>query len=234
MGGKDNTAGNEFDAWMGGGPSVKAGAPLDEPATEPVGEPGGEGKRSAALVGLARKPLVLVPTVLAVVMVGLMLVRGGDDPAAAESQYAAISTMPADAPPAAPDEVAAADYEQMGAAALDPPPAPDPAPDPAPAEEPETAAIAELVPAPEPEVEPESRPSRGDLELRIAALQNDLDRAEQTRAANLRTIRGLRSQVAGLEGKGSYSVVAVLNDGVVVRDSSGSEQVYGLGSRIGE
>lgn len=254
MSGKNETAGNEFDAWMGAGPSVKARASLDDVVDagvpEEPGDKGRAGTKGAAVAGLLRKPTVLVPLVIAVAVAGLVVVRGGGgEPNPAEGQYAAIGTAPAETLA----EVDAGAHDQdkppAGEASgpLGPPPEATAEPESVATEVPPAAAVearpeAEptptLEPAPvaeaAPKAESDSQPTRKELELRIAALQNDLERAQQTRAANLRTIRGLRAEVAKREGQGSYSVVAVLNDGVVVRDGSGSERVYGLGARIGE
>lgn len=251
MSGKDQTAGSEFDAWMGAGPSVAAMPEADEAADTEAPEvakrKAGKGKGKDALAKLIRKPLVLIPALLAVAVVGLMAVRGGgSEPSPAEGQYASIATT-------APETLPTVDpgaYDQLATPADEPSATLDAAPEIPPASEPTGAedttapgdAAPEAASEPEPvsepaaasEPEPESQPTRQELELRIAALENDLDRAQQTRAANLRTIRGLRAEIEKSKGQGSYSVVAVLDDGVVVRDSAGSERVYGLGARIGE
>lgn len=250
----DETAGNEFDTWMGAGPSVKASPDVEAVADEaPADGAKSKGKAATALSKLARKPLVLVPTILGVAVIGLMVVRGGGgEPSPAETQYAAIATMPQETMPEAAADTEPNPYGQpgqqpeQGVVPVDATATGDPedglalAGGPAPDAEPE----AQQAPAPEAASEPAAEPavaveadserSRHELELRIAALENDLDRAQQTRHANLRVIRDLRAQLAKHEGQGSYSVVAVLNDGVVVRDTSGSERVYGLGARIGE
>lgn len=256
----DETAGSEFDTWMGAGPSVKASADVEAAADEvPMGGSEGKSKATTALSTLIRKPMVLVPVVLGVAVVGLMLVRGGGaEPSPTESQYAALTTLEPEPTPAAAevmdsepsaydqlgqpgdeaavplDAVAGGAFEQdaIEAVTVDPAPVVEPEVQP----EPEPAPAPAPAPAAEPAVTGTEDPerSRRELELRIASLENDLDRAQQTREANLRVIRDLRGQLAKHEGRGSYSVIAVLNDGVVVRDNSGSERVYGLGARIGE
>lgn len=259
MGGKDQTAGNEFDAWMNtGGPSVRAEGAEDEPAevAEAAGKRGkGErkqvGKRQEVLARLARKPAVVIPVVLAIAVVGLMVVRGGgNEPTPTESQYAALTPAVAEPTSSELPEVDLTAYGQMGEPAGEAaapladadadtdasasvahtdeaaPPAPEVASEP----EPEHQPVAEAGPEPAADTDQSTQ----NLKLRVEALENDLERARQTREANLRVIRNLRAEVAKQEGQRSYSVVAVLNDGVVVRDGSGSERVYGLGARIGE
>lgn len=253
MVGNVEASGSEFDAWMRAGPSVKVAAGVEDVDDAEVAGPAKgkgrvKGKRGAVIAGLARKPTVLIPAIIAVAAVGLMVLRNdGAEPAQAEGQYAAIATAPTDAVPGVLPASEANIYDQA-APVLDEPPVPvDTIPEASTEPEPvlqsqaEPVAIAET-PDVEPELEPVAaaahesaeKPTRHELKLRIAALQNDLDRAQQTREANLRTIRGLRAELERREGQGSYSVIAVLNDGVVVRDGSGSERVYGLGARIGE
>lgn len=248
MSGKEQTAGSEFDAWMTGKPSADEGAAADEAQGEE--SPQAKGKKSATSGGLAtvaRKPMVLIPVVLAVAVTGLALVRGGGEPSgASETEYAAITAMPSDVATVdltqAEPTADAGIYEQFAEPAGEVQAVDDPdAVATVDAADPEDAvpvveaeAMEEPRPEPEPEVDAADQPTQKELELRIAALENDLERARQTREANLRSIRGLRAQLKELEGAGTYSVVAVLNDGVVVRDNSGSERVYGLGARIGE
>lgn len=247
MSGKDETAVDSFDAWMGGRPSVMADGEAEQPApdNDEHGEDAGALKSRAAKL---KSPAVLIPSLIGVVVVVLMLFRGQGEPEPTEGQYAAIPTVAAEsvaaplpdagtAPP--PPQAAVADVEAEGAAE-----APvayeqlaqsaDEAPLPAPAAPETTQGTEAPAEAEQAAKDTDSGPSRRELELRIEALENDLDRAQQTRHANLRTIRSLRAQLAQLEGQGSFSVVAVLNDGVVVRDKGGSERVYGVGSRIGE
>lgn len=59
------------------------------------------------------------------------------------------------------------------------------------------------------------------LAMRVEALQGDLDRMRSKLAAERRIVRGH-----------TYSVVALLTDGVVVRDETGSEHVYSVGSKF--
>lgn len=83
-----------------------------------------------------------------------------------------------------------------------------------------------VVPAPAPAPAADT----GEFTRRIQALEGDLARAR----SGLKERDGRIARLEREARKGDYTLVAVLNDGAVVRDSSGREQVITVGRKVGQ
>jgi len=261
---RDDIAGDEFDGWMSGAPAAgaaRAAAPDPSRAPEASGE--AVGKKSNLRSKLL-KPGVLIPCVLGLAVGALVLARGGsaEAPVVAD-QYSQVlpldpSVLPTVdtreqpvpgtvAPEAAQSQpgdsiaagAAAGSAPTVIAAQASLPPqttaqaALATAPVEAVAATPAAPAQSEA-PAPKAAQAAPADP-QAELARRVAALEGDLDRAQQTRRADRQRIQRLERELAAAKAKAAdLTVVAVLSDGVVVRSGAGSERVYAVGSRIAE
>lgn len=181
----------------------------DEPGTNAAVSP-----EVAEVVAKANGMQVQPPTAPVTTSAGADVAQTAASPAPAASNTAAIAAQAQPVTPASPPASVATPPPVVAAA----PPAV-----PAPASRPASA------PKPAPVVAPPSSPAAADAnqldaERRITLLRQEVARANAARN---------RAEQAARAGGGKFTVVAVLNDGVVVRDAQGHERVIGVGQGVG-
>lgn len=250
--------GNEFDRWMGGSnrPSRSGGVVEDPVEIEArVGGP----RRKAKREPLPRKKKLMLlgggVGIAALACVAVVLV-GKPKPAEVSPDVAAIiskaSTVPAiqteraqinqpATPAAAPTPTPAEAMAALDAAAPLTPPATAPAPAPAVAMPAPTAAPA-VAATPAPEVKAPAAVAAAKTPVVTApatpvaaapAKDPALVAAEAELARLRRELKAARA-AARPPAAPNYTLVAVLNDGAVVRDGAGRERVINVGTRIGK